>query len=158
MMLLGATFLATAIIALFSRSWLPEALSGYLGGWTMFPPTLAYVLGMLGVSLLLFGALHQHIDRNPRSARFQSLLNIAKTFSQYSLTIYLLHHMVHIWPLWIYGVLTGNDPTHFWMNAMPLTVSIPLALLFMVCCYCMLRWIGPDRNFGIESWMHWLCD
>ena len=158
MMLLGATLFVAALIALYSRPWLPETLSDYLGDWEMFPPTLAYVLGMLGVCLLLFGALHQYVDRNPHAARHRAVLNIAKTFSQYSFTIYLLHHVIHIWPLWIYGLITQNDPTYFWMKAMPLTVSLPLALLFMACCYFMLRWIGPDRNYGIESWMHWLCD
>lgn len=124
----------------------------------MFPPTIEYVLATLGLTFVLLGLTHQFIDRNPRALRWQGLLNIAKTFSRYSFTIYVLHHVVHIWPLWLYGVANGVEPTYFWMKALPITVSIPLALVFLGVTYVILRRLGPERTYGIESWMRWLCD
>ena len=157
--LTGAAFSATALLVLLSRPYLPAVLSNtLLGGWTMYPSTTVYVLGTLGMTLMLIGLAHHGVDFNPRALRYGGLLSIAKTFSRYSLTIYVLHHVVHLWPLWIYGLVTGNDPTEFWMKAMPISVSIPLALLFLAGCYGLLRWLGPDRTYGIESWMRWLCD
>ena len=124
----------------------------------MFPPSVEYVLGTVGMALLLFGMAHRWVDLNPWAARYQGWLNITKTFSRYSLSIYVLHHVMHLWPLWIYGVATGNEATYFWKNAMPTTISVPLSLLFMACCYATLRWLGPNKSRGIESWMRWLCD
>lgn len=156
---LGAALIATSLLARLSRPYLPSPLANnYLGGWTMFPPTIEYVLGTLGMTLMLLGLTHRLIDHNPRALRWNGLLNIAKTFSRYSFTIYILHHVVHLWPLWIYGWANGYEPTHFWMKALPITTSIPLALAFLACCYGALRQLGPERTYGIESWMRWLCD
>lgn len=159
MMLLGAALLTTALITVQVRPYFPEMISKYvLGGWTMYPPTVEYVSGTLGMALLLFGVAHRWVDLNPRALRHEGWLNIAKTFSRYSFTIYVLHHLVHIWPLWIYAVATGYEPTYFWKNAMPTTVSLPLAFLFLACCYVALRWLGPNKSRGIEWLMRWLCD
>jgi hypothetical protein len=70
----------------------------------------------------------------------------------------VVHHIVHLWPLWIYGVLSTGQPTQYWKTAMPMTVSLPLAGLFLGLCYLVLQRLGPDRTYGIESWMRWLCD
>ena len=159
MIMIGAAFYAFSMIAVFTRFYLPTVISKtMLGGWHMFPPTVEYVTGMLGVILIVFGLAHQYVDRNPNTARFGGLLSIAKTFSRYSFTIYVLHHLVHLWPLWIYGIAQGQEPTYYWREAMPISYSIPLALFFMVCCYFILRKLGPDRTYGIESWMRWVCD
>lgn len=159
LVLLGAALIAISLLARLSRPYLPALLANnYLGGWTMFPPTIEYVLGTLGMTLMLLGLTHRFIDHNPRALRWQGLLNIAKTFSRYSFTIYILHHVVHLWPLWIYGWANGFEPTFFWMKAMPIATSILLALVFLACCYGILRQLGPDRTYGIESWMRWLCD
>jgi hypothetical protein len=155
---LGAVLVALAVAGLLMSPSLPTLAQSLLGGWTMFPPALPYVLGTLGCTLILFGLLHRYVDCNPRRQRYARLLDIAKTFSQYSFTIYIVHHVVHLWPLWIYSLATGNEPTALWQQAMPATVALPLGLLFMATAYVLLRWIGPDRNLGIEACMRWLCD
>ena len=156
---LGAALITASLLALNLRPYLPELLSKrFLCGWTMFPPTIEYVLGTLGMTLVLLGLTHRFVDRNPRVLRWQGLLNIAKTFSRYSFTIYVLHHVVHLWPLWFYGVANGVEPTYYWMNAFPITTSIPLALGFLTCCCIILQRLGPERSYGIESWMRWVCD
>ena len=83
---------------------------------------------------------------------------LASTFSSHSFSIYLLHHMDHIWPLWIYGVAYGEEPTEFWQKAMPLTWSLPLAAIFLVACYPLFRWMDRHPVRGVEGLMRWLCD
>ena len=157
--LLGASFIFSSFLLLQARPYLPEQIfHQMLGGWTMFPPTIEYVLGTLGMALLLFGIGHRWIDLNPRAKEYQPMLDVAKMFSRNAFTIYILHHIVHLWPLWIYATLTGYETTYFWMQAMPVTVSLALALVFMLCCYAGLKWLGPNRTYGIEAWMRWLCD
>lgn len=129
-----------------------------LGGWAMFPPTIEYVVCTAGLALVLLGLLHLCVDLNPGVGRWQAGLRVAKDFSRYSFTIYVLHHVVHLWPLWAYALATGQEPVDVWMKAMPLNASIPLALLFLICVGGLVRVLGHNRNYGIEACMRWLCD
>lgn len=155
----GAIVAAAGLLLFFARPVLPTVIATrMLGGWTMFPPTIEYVLIVLGMSVALLALAHRFIDRLPRTTRLAGTLKVAKTFSRYALTIYLVHHVVHLWPLWIYGIAAGQEPTYYWMKAMPISASLPLAILFLACCYAVLRWLGPERSYGVESAMRWLCD
>lgn len=156
---LGATLLTTSLVLLAVGPMMPDAVAQrFLGGWHMFPPTIEYVLATIGMASLLFGLTHRWIDRNEKPSLNRATLDVAKTFSRYSFTIYVLHHFVHLWPMWIYATLEGKEPTYYWQKAVPITTSLPLAVLFLVLCYFALRKIGPDRRLGIEGTMRWLCD
>ncbi len=156
---IGATLLIVANITLQLRSYLPELISkNLLVGWTMFPASLEYITATIAMALLLLGLLHHFIDRNPALNKESRLFHLFKVFSRNAFTIYLLHHMVHLWPLWIYGYSTGNETTFYWRNAMSMNYSMPLAVLFLVLCYLILSRIDPDKRYGVEGWMRWLCD
>jgi uncharacterized membrane protein YeiB len=155
----GGTLVSLSVMLLLARPYLPPVISQkLLGGWTMFPPTIEYVLATIGGALFLLGTAHQLVDRNPATLRHTGLLNIAKTFSRYSLTIYVLHHVVHLWPLWIYGMAMGVEPTYFWQQAMSVQAAVAWALVFLAICYFTFNRIGPNERHGIETWMRWLCD
>ncbi|MEZ6055908.1 MAG: heparan-alpha-glucosaminide N-acetyltransferase domain-containing protein [Planctomycetaceae bacterium] len=156
----GIALLAVGLLILGGRAFVPDGLATtYFQGWSMYPPTICYVTGTLGMSLMMLGALHYSIDRRlPDEGPPKGLLQTAQLFSQYSFTIYLLHHIVHIWPLWIYGALYGTEATQYWRLALPISVSSSLALLFLVVCYFCVRILGVNRRYGIEAWMRWLCD
>ncbi|MEZ5943135.1 MAG: heparan-alpha-glucosaminide N-acetyltransferase domain-containing protein [Planctomycetaceae bacterium] len=156
---IGASLLVFSQFALRLRSQMPAALGEkFFTGWTMFPPSTEYVLGTLGMAMMAFGTLHILVDRNPRVPNDAAVLTVAKTFSRYSFTIYILHHLVHVWPLWMYAVYRGQETTYYWKQAMPLATSLTLAACFMAVLLVLLRWAGPDRRLGVESWMRWLCD
>lgn len=155
----GSIVFVASMLLLGIRSTLPVLMSQkMLGGWTMFPATIEYVACMLGLTLVLLGLMHRYVDLNPRVAPHRVVLKVPRAFSRYSFTIYVLHHIVHLWPLWIYAVVAGQEPTYYWRIAMPLAVSIPLALLFLLCTYGLVRVLGDERNYGIEACMRWLCD
>lgn len=155
----GISLSALSGLALLTRSYLPTIVSDtYLGSWRMFPPTIVYVTGTLGLTLLLVASLHYLVDRKFPNKIPGGLAEIAKTFSRYSLTIYLLHHIVHLWPLWIYAVSQGQEPTYYWKEAMTAPQAWALAALFLVLCYGLLRILGSKRTYGVESAMRWLCD
>ena len=156
---IGLALAAASLALRFARPWLPEAIaSGMLGGWTMFPPTTEYVLGTLGMALALLSAAHRYIDLNPASRRFAGVLSVAKAFSGFSLSIYVLHHLVHVWPLWAYGYSRTGEPTEYWGKAMGVGPSMALAAAFLACCWLLLRVLGPDRRYGLERCMRWVCD
>ena len=141
------------------RSSLPEVVATrFLGGWTMFPPTVTYVLGTLGLDLTLLGSLRATLDERQAGPRTQWLLTLARSISRHAFTIYLLHHVVHLWPLWIYATATGAEPTAYWQNALSSTTAYLLAIAFLALCALSLRWLDPDDRRGIEAWRSRLCD
>ena len=121
----------------------------------MFPASTEYVFGTLGAVLLLLPLAHRFLDRGATDAW---PFRVARTFSRHSLTLYVLHHVVHVWPLWIWGAATGEDVTIHWQRAMPAPAALVLAAAFLVAVYPMLRWMDASGRRGIEGWMRWLCD
>lgn len=129
----------------------------FFTGWAMFPASTEYVLITVGSAILLFCLLHQFVDLHPRLPEQKHRFQIFKVFSRYAFTIYLLHHIVHLWPLWIYGIAQGQEATEYWQKAMSVSVSLPLAVLFLALCYFILRRLDPEKRYGMEQWMRWLC-
>lgn len=157
--LLGSGLLLAAGILVLVRSYLPENVQNvWLRGWTMFPASAEYVLGSLGVAMLGFSVLHRWVDPKAKDVKESLLGRVATTFSTHSFTVYLLHHVVHLWPLWIYGMATTGEPTEHWMKAMPVTASLPLAMGFLFLCYHLLRWIDRTGQPSMESVLRWICD
>ncbi len=156
----GASLLLFSMAALIVHALLsPGAERGMIGDWTMFPPTVEYVSGTLGLTVILTASLHYFIDRRGILPHDGRVLNVARTFSRNALTLYVVHHIVHLWPLWLYAVWNGQEPTTYWMNAVPALISTPLAIVFLVIAYFTLRvFEGSDGVHGIEYWMRRLCD
>ncbi len=127
-------------------------------GWHMFPASPEYVAGALGTAVLLFGMLHDLIDRRCRITRPEWLLPMAKRLSTHSLTLYLIHHALHLWPLWVAGWATADDTIDYWRNALPVWASLALVPVCLGVCYLYLlaadRWKWPTA----ESLMRWVCD
>ncbi len=156
---IGLSLVMVSIALLASRPLLGGPVAaGMLGGWTMFPPTTEYVIGMLGTAVALLSLGHRFVDPVAASGRLAALFDAARTFSGYSLTIYVVHHVVHLWPLWIYGFAKTGEPTSHWMLAMPAGLSLALGAAFLVTCFLTLRALGPRRAFGFEALMRWICD
>jgi len=154
----GIGLLAMALTARVLRSFAAEAVVEHLlTGWTMMPPSVEYICTTIGSSLILLSLLHQYVDRTVQVESVPRVFLLVKVFSRYAFTIYIVHHIVHLYPLWIYGLINNSDPTSVWRDAMPVAVSMPLGGLFLICCYFTLRRIDPDSRFGIEGWMRWLC-
>ncbi|HEY1191850.1 MAG TPA: heparan-alpha-glucosaminide N-acetyltransferase domain-containing protein [Gemmata sp.] len=157
--LIGAGLVGLSLAALALRAALPDPVpTQVLRGWTMFPPSVEYVTGTVGLALLLFSLGHRWIDPAIKGRPLTGLLAVATTFSRHSLTMYLFHHAAHLWPLWLYGAAIGTEPTQFWREA----VAAEVALLLSGCCllagYVLCRWMDRTERAGIEGWMRHLCD
>jgi len=156
---IGLALVAVSVVLLAVRPFLAGPVAaGLLGGWTMFPPTTEYMVGMLGAAMLSLGLAHRFVDPLAQAGRLPRLVGIARTMSQYSLTIYVVHHVVHLWPLWVYGYSETGEPTAYWMRATSVGMSFALAGAFLLACVLVLRAIGSRRPFGLEALMRWVCD
>lgn len=156
--LLGAVFLALAAAVVGMKYATPNLLDGQaLQGWTMFPASVEYVTGSLGLSLLLFSLAHRWIDPRAQSFEKTRLHAVTSTFGKYSLSVYVLHHVMHLWPLWAYGALSGHEPTAFWRQALPVWVATLLAIVCLVLAYLLFRWMNRTGRGGLEGLMRRVC-
>jgi uncharacterized membrane protein len=157
--LVAAALVAASIGLLVARPVLPASMSsGMLGGWRMFPATMEYMLGTLGMAMGLLVILHRTVDLAAHPPIPPGILRIAKGFSRHSLSIYVLHHIVHLWPLWIAAVAQGEEPTAYWRAALPAWLSMVLAVAFLALCAAALAKLGSRQAWGLERFMRWLCD
>ncbi|MFM8892392.1 MAG: heparan-alpha-glucosaminide N-acetyltransferase domain-containing protein [Planctomycetia bacterium] len=136
---------------------LPTAVTGDAArAWMMFPPTLVYVLGTLGAVTALLRVLHLQLDDDP--SRFAPVVAWATPLSRRALSLYLLHHVVHVWPMWIAGLVTTGRTDGLWQRALPVSWSLGCAVAFMVAASVLCRWADARRLPSVESWMRWICD
>jgi uncharacterized membrane protein len=155
--LMGLGLMAGAAILVAAWPALPTAVTGgATAAWTMFPASTAYVSGTLGCMIAALAVLHRLLDGDP--ARCRWLVAWAGPLSRHSLSIYLLHHVAHVWPLWAAGLIAGGDASAFWQVAMPPAASLALALAFLLAAAVVCRWADGRRLPTAESLMRWLCD
>ena len=155
--LLGSGLVAAAALTLLLRPCLPADLRPGTSGWTMFPAATAYVFGTLGITILAATILHHVVDRDD-ACPCPGIAAWCGAISRHSLSIYLLHHAIHIWPLWAWGAAMHDNASALWQRALPATVSLGLAAAFLVGAAVLFRWMDRKRKPSIESLLRWLCD
>lgn len=154
---LGAAGIATALVMTATWEALPAAITGEASrGWTMFPASMAYCIGTAGTVAFAAAVLHPLLDGD--RDRWAWLLDWATPLSRHALSMYLLHHLVHVWPLWVWGAVTAGETTALWQVAMPPAASLALAAGFLVAASILLRWMDRRRIPSAESLLRWLCD
>ena len=152
----GACLIAAAAIAIVSTRSMPTRLVTGRTPWSMFPPTTAYVLGTVGGILLAAAALHDTIDGRDREE--SGVLRMAGALSRHSLSIYLLHHVIHLWPLWIVGFIETGEPTALWQVAMPVWMAVALTVLFLPLATWVAMRMDRPGAFSAEACLRWLCE
>lgn len=156
---IGVSLLSISVLLQLFHDWLPHQLvSASNDPWTNYPPSLAYLAGTIGMVMFWLAVLHRWVDHNITIRRTNGWFSFTETMSRHSLTIYILHHLVHVWPLWLYGAWMGQEVTYYWRQAMTLYYSVPLVFVFVILCYLFLRWMDRTGRHGVEYWMRWLCD
>jgi len=155
----AAVLAAAAGVTLAVWPRLPAGLRGGApDGWTMFPASTAYLLGSTATTLVALAVLHRLLDAGPPTGWRRSLAGWTGPFSRHAFSIYVLHHLVHVWPLWLAGLAAGDDPTAFWQAAVPVPVAVGLAVACCAVLFPLFAWIDRHRVPTLERAMRWLCD
>ena len=157
-LLIGGTLVAAAALAATAMAYrlVPERLVIGDRWWTMFPPTTAYVLSTIGGIMLLASFLHRSLDARPGAGGH--LIRIAGAMSRHSLTLYILHHVAHVWPLWLWGFATTGEATSLWQVAMPPATAIAWAAAFLFAAAWLSEWMDRPGRPSAESLLRWLCE
>lgn len=155
-LLIGGMLIAAAVGLMVARPLVPTQLVTTDRLWSMFPPTTPYLFGTVGGVMLLVVVLHRSVDGWSSGGSW--LLRVAGAMSRHSLSLYIFHHVAHVWPLWLVGFVTTGDATALWQVAMPVSAS----LWWAVACLCVMAWLAylMDRpgSLSAESLLRWLCE
>jgi uncharacterized membrane protein len=150
-------FISASLLVL--RLIVPDSLAVQLPtSWTMFPPSLEYSVGILGFTIFVFVVTHCWIDQRSGADQLAGVRKAADVFGKHSLSFYLLHHLAHLWPLWLYGSLCGEHFHDYWMKATTVPIALLLAFLFLIMSFVFFRWIERTDGPTAEKAMRWLCD
>lgn len=159
--IIGAALVLASATTVVVRPWLPADLVTTPHAWTMFPASTTYMLGTLGGGILAATFLHRAVDlrvTGEADGSHPRMLHWAAVLSRHSLSIYLLHHVVHIWPLWLVGLATTGDPTTLWQKVVPAIVAVGLAFVFLTAATVLFVRIDRSNTPTPESLLRWLCD
>ena len=154
---LGSLLLALALMIWGNK--LPDTFGDNYGtGFSEFPASTEFLFIMLGICFLAFAVLHRIYDLRTPAVAPGFIRRIFGRFGEFSLTIYLIHHAVHLWPLWIYGAAMGQtDVTHYWQQALSTPLALLLAGLFLIVCDLGLRLLQRRKKWSIEWCMRRIC-
>ena len=157
---MGLLFMAAAALGAKWGTKMPSLVAKhYTDGLTMYPASTLYVFALFGFAMFATALLHRDVDGNPRIVGTGPVFRFLRLWSSYSLTIYIVHHIVHLSPLWLYAVLTGRDDAkYYWRSAMSAPAATALAFAFIVVMHGVLLVLDRHRKFSIESAMRWICD
>ena len=157
---LGFGLLTLSGIGVALGSHLPARIvRHYADGFSEFPASTQHVLAMLGYIVISLVLLHRWVDRREEIRHDGRIATVLKRFSYFSLTVYVFHHMVILWPLWIYGAWKNEqNPTAFWRCAMTTPMAFSLAAAFLVACYFALASLEGHNKYSLESLMRRSCD
>jgi hypothetical protein len=107
-------------------------------------------------------ALNTIIDKNWKEDRGSIITRTAtqwcRIISKHSLSLYLLHHIVHLWPLWLYGLMTTGEPTANWQNFLPVIISASLAIFFCILVVPLFVMVDKYHLPTVERIMRWIGD
>lgn len=131
----------------------PGQWPGETAGWPLtalsfYPPSTSYLVAVAGLILLAFWLLHVRLDL--RATPRWWMVHFRRS-SRFSLTIYVLHHAVLIWPILIVGTLTRGEPWAYFANALSVPLALGLAVAFLALLGAALPgWDRAGGRYGLE--------
>ncbi len=153
----GARWLLGGGLGLAALGWWGEGFLGpvYGGEFTFYPAAPTYLLWMLGVDAVLLALFWLLLDAPAAAWRrwWQGSWphRVTERFSRYSLSLYILHHSVHLWPLYAAGWLLTGDRWFFYSDAMPLAASLGFVAAFLLAVWLLLDgWEANEGRYSLE--------
>jgi uncharacterized membrane protein len=139
-------------------SEVPQAVSGYVSELSFYPASTTFAISTLGVTLLGLWVLHRGLD-NREILPGRAVLSFFRRYSRFSLTTYIIHHVVHIWPLYLLAAWRGeHELSRYYGKAVSTPVAFALAMFFIACFYVVLEVLERQRKYSFEGLFRWLSE
>jgi uncharacterized membrane protein len=125
-----------------------SVVNEYISPFSFYPSTLSMQLLQLGMVLMLFGFLRVWYDRGGRESWW---LTYCRRLSRYSLTVYVLHHALMLWPMWLAGGIAEGPWDQFYGQPMNEPLALLLSIIVMVLLGPALgAWDRVQGKFSLE--------
>jgi uncharacterized membrane protein len=150
LLLLGLILIVFSIVGTFINSNFKSAdiVSWYASELEFYPATTTFVLGSLGITIVFFWVLHRLFDFRQASGDW---LIFFRRYSRFSLTTYVIHHAIHLWPLWLAGILLHNEKMYYYANITTPIIGLILAVAFIIFFYIVLIfWDRSKYKYSLE--------
>jgi uncharacterized membrane protein len=144
-------FLGLSIALIYASFNVDEPLAHIVAPLHFYPLSPSLFLLNLGLELLLFWFIHVFFDLQPRSWRW---LDFFRTLSRYSLTIYVLHHMLLLLPQRLAGLILEGDQFALLLSSQEIIsppISLSLAVIALLLFYGMGKaWDRHRSKYSLE--------
>ncbi len=134
---------AGGVLVLLSLTLIP-------GKFSFYPASAKFVLGVLGFILLAFWLLYRILDE--KDMAYGAAMRFLRRYSAFSLSVYVIHHVVHVWPLYVAALAQEkSDIWYFYQSATDPPVALALACVFVLVFYPALGWWEGRRRWSLEG-------
>jgi len=158
LLLIGLCFAVIAGIGRLIESDASQFVELYLGEMTFYPASTTFIFGTTGILLAGFWILFIIFDSKQKTANGRHWIFL-KRYSRFSLTTYIVHHAIHVWPLYLLALYEGrSDIWWYFEDAMSTPTALILSLLFIICFYGILILMEKRRKYGFEGMIRWLSE
>ena len=149
---MGIILLVVSFIGMIMGEYFPIGSGWYLSPYSFYPASTTYVIGMIGFIMLAFWFLWRRFDRN--DSYIPNRKGFINLYSKYSLTTYVVHHAVHIWPIYILAARTPNrDIWYFYQDAVSTPIALLLTFIYILGFYYVLKFIDAHKAFNLEGFL-----
>ena len=129
----------------------------YVTNWTIsyakYPLTVSFFCFSIGLAMVSFSLLYFLFDTKAKDAVGGAWRVAVERFSKYSLSIYVFHHCLHLWPLFILGWLRQGDKDAYYGELLSFPQAIVLGCLCVILCHFGVKiWDAKGGKYGME-WM-----
>ncbi|MBI4669091.1 MAG: DUF1624 domain-containing protein [Elusimicrobia bacterium] len=119
----------------------------FISALSFYPLSVTMFLVQIGAGLMFFAAGRRLFDVVVIESWWMVYL---RRLSRYSLTVYVLHHIVIYWPMHIAGWISGGFEKYY-ANAMSTPLAFGLAILFLLLMGpLMARWDSAGSRYSFE--------
>jgi peptidoglycan/LPS O-acetylase OafA/YrhL len=146
---LGMFFVIAGLAGAFyaARNGFNDVIIGFIAPLSFYPDSITLLSVQLGVCFLLFSLCRAIFDKAPKDTM---ITGYCRLLSKYSLTIYVFHYIVVLWPVWIMGAIKG-DLKRYYQNAISVPAALVCAIILLVLFFFIFsRWNRREGKYSLE--------
>ena len=148
--IIGLTLITLATIGTLSAYLIYGNLSWYISYLTFYPASTTFMMGAMGITIALIWVFYRLLDMRKIPPK-GLVVDFFSRYSYYSLSAYIIHHVVIMWSIYITGWLIKGDPWYYYKDAVSPPMALMLALAFIIIFYFVLvQWDRKKGKYSFE--------